>query len=105
MCINCGAKLKRDDADADAEGDESPGTVDEPSKFEPSISEDLRRLRDRATGEGSSRRRSAPTGAGIPKIEFPNLFGGSRILGMPAVVWALFAVVFVITLMVLSNLQ
>ena len=103
MCINCGAKLKRDDADA--EGDQAPGTVDEPSKFEPSISENLRRLRDRATGEDGSRRRTGPGGAGLPKMEFPNLTGGSRILGMPAGVWALFAIVFVIGLMVLSNLQ
>ncbi len=103
LCINCGAKLKRDDAET--EGEESAEPVDDPSRFEPSISENLRRLRERATGEQPSSSRGSQSSPGIPKMELPNLTGGSRVLGFPVAVWALFAGIFIIALMFLSNLQ
>ena len=103
LCINCGAKLKRDDAET--EGEESAEPVDDPSRFEPSISENLRRLRDRASGDQGSSGRRPQSSPGIPKMELPNLTGGSRILGLPAAIWAFFAVILIVALMILSNLQ
>ena len=103
LCINCGAKLKRDDAET--EGQESTEQADEPSRFDPNMSENLRRLRERATGEKGSSSRGPQASPGIPKLEIPDLTGGSRILGLPAAVWVVFAVIFIIALMLLSNLQ
>lgn len=103
MCINCGAKLKRDDFQS--EGEESTGQADDPIKFEPNISENLRRLRERASGEQPSSRTRRQSSSGVPKLEVPNLTGGSRVLGLPVSVWVLFAVIFIIALMFLSNLQ
>ena len=101
LCINCGAKLKRDDFQS--EGDESTGQTDDPIRFEPNISENLRKLRERASGEQQSSRTRQQSG--VPKLEVPNLTGGSRVLGLPVAVWVVFAVVFIIALMFLSNLQ
>ena len=103
LCINCGAKLKRDeDETQDPSAEHAKEQSDE---FAPTISENLRRLRERASdGNASAPRRPQPT-TGMPKIELPNLASGSTILGLPTSVWAVFAVVFVIALMVLSNLQ
>jgi hypothetical protein len=103
LCINCGAKLKRDDFQS--EGDESSGQTDEPIRFEPNISENLRRLRERASGDPQSSRTRRQSGSGAPKLEVPNLIGGSRVLGLPISVWVVFAVVFIIAMMFLSNLQ
>jgi hypothetical protein len=103
LCINCGAKLKRDDFQS--EGEESTGQADDPIKFEPNISENLRRLRERASGEQPSSRTRRQSSSGVPKLEVPNLTGGSRVLGLPVSVWVLFAVIFIIALMFLSNLQ
>lgn len=103
LCINCGAKLKRDDFPSDS--DKSSTQADDPIPFEPNISENLRRLRERASGEQQSARNRRRPGSGPPKLEVPNLTGGARILGLPISVWVLFVVVFVIALMFLSNLQ
>ena len=103
LCINCGAKLKRDDVET--EGGEMAEQEYEPSRFEPTISENLRKLRDRSTGNSGSSSRRSGSSPGVPKFEMPDFAGGSRILGMPAAVWALAAVIFVIALMVLGNLQ
>lgn len=102
LCINCGAKLHREEAEVEQSGD----TVEEPSRFEPSISENLRRLRERTTGDQpTSARRRRPASAGMPKFEMPNLAAGTRVLGLPVAVWVIFTVVFIIVAMMLGNLQ
>ena len=102
LCINCGAKLKRDEDEAQ---DPSAEHAEEQGEFEPTISENLRRLRERATDGNSRPTRTPQPPTGMPKIEMPNLGSRSSILGLPTSVWAVFALVFIIALMVLSNLQ
>ena len=58
LCINCGAKLPRAE-EAEREAAEEIESIEEPSRFEPTISENLRRLRERA---GTSSRGPAETG-------------------------------------------
>ena len=101
LCINCGAKLPREGqvAPDPEQGEES--SADEPSRFEPAISENLRRLRERAqrpTRPGQrSGRRSPPTR--VPQLS------QSTILGLPWAFWAVVIFLFVVIAMVLSNLQ
>lgn len=99
LCINCGSKLPRPDDDApEVEVTEQPKAPDvqqdEPSRFAPQISENLRKLRDRTERErekkGSTQRMGAPSGV---------------ILGMPLVVWAVIALVFVLFIYMMSALQ
>ncbi len=101
LCINCGAKLPREGQAAPTSEESEESSGDEPSRFEPAISENLRRLRERAqrparSGSRSSRR-PAPTR--VPQIS------QSEILGLPWTFWAVAIFVIVVIAMVLSNLQ
>jgi len=103
LCINCGAKLDRE---GDAVED-SAETVEEPSRFEPSISENLRRLRDRTVDRqrtGSSKRK--PSGRpSQPPLKMPNIAGGGLVLGLPIGVWLVAAFLFFVVAVMLGNLQ
>ena len=103
LCINCGVKLQREDD----QGDELSDSVEEPSRFEPTISESLRRLRERNAGQQatSGTRRQRPSGARPSGSGMPNLTGGSQVLGLPVTVWAIAIVVVLIAAMVLGSLQ
>lgn len=99
LCINCGAKLPRpEDQDRAAETSSRPAEPaaerDEPSRFAPQISENLRRLRDRTERE-RARQRPAQRSAG----------DGGRFLGIPLVVWGLIIFLFVIFVYTMSALQ
>lgn len=101
LCINCGAKLPREGQAAPASEESEEPAADEPSRFEPAISENLRRLRERAQRptrpSRSGGRRSTPRGV-------PQLSQGT-ILGLPWTFWAVAIFLFVVVAMVLSNLQ
>ena len=100
LCINCGAKLPREGQAAPASEETEETSADEPSRFEPAISENLRRLRERAqrpTRAGSRPGRRQPT-------RVPQLSQGT-VLGLPWTFWAVVIFVFVVVAMVLSNLQ
>ena len=61
LCINCGSKLPRPEDDApEIEMAEQPQAPDpqheEPSRFAPQISENLRKLRDRTEREREQKR-------------------------------------------------
>ena len=102
LCINCGAKLPREGA-TEQEQDAGEGDQpDEPSRFEPAISENLRRLRERAqrparSGSGPSQRRSG-------QMKMPEVSSGT-VLGFPLSFWLVAIFIFVVTAMVLSNLN
>ncbi len=100
LCINCGAKLPREGATEKEQDAGGQDQSDEPSRFEPAISENLRRLRDRAqrpARSGSSQRRSGPT-------KMPEVPSGT-VLGFPLSFWLVAIFIFVVTAMVLSNLN
>ena len=99
LCINCGSKLPRPEDDAPeiemAEQPQAPAPQhEEPSRFAPQISENLRKLRDRTEREREQKR---PT----PRIAAPS----GAILGLPLAVWGLVAFIFVIFIYVVSSLQ
>ena len=99
LCINCGSKLPRPDDDAPeikmAEQPQAPDQQqEEPSRFAPQISENLRKLRDRTERE----REQKPS---TPRIGAPS----GSILGLPLAVWGLVALIFVIFIYVVSSLQ
>ena len=100
LCINCGAKLPREGQAAPAAEEAEESSADEPSRFEPAISENLRRLRERAqrpTRPGSRAGRR-------PATRVPQL-SQSTVLGLPWTFWAVAIFLFVVIAMVLSNLQ
>ncbi|HCU72253.1 MAG: hypothetical protein CL790_04760 [Chloroflexi bacterium] len=99
LCINCGSKLPRPEDDAPeikmADQPQAPDAQQEdPSRFAPQISENLRRLRDRTEREREQKRSTQ-------RIGTPS----GVILGLPLTVWALVAFIFVIFVYVLSALQ
>ena len=99
LCINCGSKLPRPEDDApEIEMAEQPQAPDqqqeEPSRFAPQISENLRKLRDRTERE----REQKPS---TPRIGAPS----GSILGLPLAVWGLAALIFVAFIYVVSSLQ
>ncbi len=106
LCINCGSKLPRDGDPVAAENPEREESSDEPSRFEPAISENLRRLRERASGERSSRPvRPGNRGQRRPgPVKLPEMASG-QFLGLPWAFWATVIFLFFVTIMVLSNLQ
>ena len=104
LCINCGVKLPRAE-EAEREAAEESESVEEPSRFEPTISENLRRLRERtASGNAakSSRPRRAPDRPAIPGL--PKLSGGA-VLGFSPTVWVALAALLVVVALTLSSLQ
>lgn len=110
LCINCGAKLPRADASESAsEEDTSPEDQSEGSvRFEPTISENLRRLRERTRDQGRESPKGAPSGArgerNLPQATIPS-FSGGNFLGLPGFVWVIFGSIFAISFMVFSGLQ
>ncbi len=101
LCINCGAKLPRpeteaqDDAEHEREHEAGSGsagetTSEEPSRFAPRISENLRRLRDQTEHD---RARTTPRAA------------GANLLGIPLVAWAVVVFVIIVFVVLVSSLQ
>lgn len=104
LCINCGAKLPRAEQ-AEREAAEKSESVEEPSRFEPTISENLRRLRERtasSTPARPSRPRRASERPNMPSL--PKLSGGS-VLGITPTYWLVIAALLVIIALTLSSLQ
>ena len=104
LCINCGAKLPRAE-EAEREAAEEIESIEEPSRFEPTISENLRRLRERTASESparSSRPRRAPDRPAMPSL--PKLSGGA-VLGISPTVWLAFAALLIIVALTLSSVQ
>ena len=97
LCINCGHKLPRpetQDSEQDEQGESSVSAQpdrDEPSRFAPQVSENLRRLRDQAERERARRQVSGT--------------GGAAVLGIPLTVWALIAFLLVLFVVLMSSLQ
>jgi hypothetical protein len=104
LCINCGAKLPRAE-EAEREAAEESESVEEPSRFEPTISENLRRLRER-TASGASTKPSRPRRAGerptMPGL--PKLPGGA-VFGFAPTFWLIFAALLVVIALTLSSFQ
>ena len=99
LCINCGAKLPRPEDEERAGESSSPPAEsaaerDEPSRFAPQISENLRRLRDRTERERARQR---------PAQASPRTSG--RFLGVPLTVWGLVIFLFIIFIYAMSALQ
>ena len=99
LCINCGAKLPRPEAEAkdDPDNDNEASTEvaaeavhEDPSRFTPRISESLRRLRDQTEQDRSQ---SAP-----PETK-------PHFLGIPGAVWAFVVTVAIIFTVAVSSLQ
>ena len=98
LCINCGEKLPRPEtAEAEADLSSETATPDESGKFAPKISENLRRLREQTERERAAseprRRSSAPSAP------------SSTLLGLPLTVWATVAILLIVFVIVVSNLQ
>ena len=105
LCINCGSKLPRAQEADQVAAEEESESVDEPSRFEPTISENLRRLRERTTSGSSarpSRRRNTPERPSVPSL--PKLSGGS-VFGFVPTFWLVFAGLLFILAITLSSLQ
>ena len=112
LCINCGGKLPRAEEaeleaiEAQAQEDNSEG----PDSFDPTISENLRRLRERTASRaparpGASRPPTGQTaGAERPPLSMPKLSGGS-ILGLSPGLWLIVGAWIVIAFLTLSSLQ
>ncbi|MDE2903676.1 MAG: hypothetical protein OXP73_11705 [Chloroflexota bacterium] len=99
LCINCGAKLPRpEDQEQAAETSGQPAgstsESDEPSRFAPQISENLRRLRDRTERE-RARQRPTPASSGT----------SGSFLGIPVIVWGLVIFILVGFVYAMSALQ
>lgn len=100
LCINCGAKLPRpEDQEQTAETPEKAAGPaaerDEPSRFAPQISENLRRLRDRTERERASQRPARQ----------PTPGASGNFLGIPILVWGLIIFLFVAFVYAMSALQ
>ncbi len=96
LCINCGEKLPRPET---AETDLSPETAapDESGQFAPKISENLRRLREQTERErATSERRPRKTAPSSPS---------TNLLGLPLTVWAAVAILLIVFVIAVSNLQ
>lgn len=99
LCINCGEKLPRPEDESGSEDATSETTAassepEEPSRFAPRISENLRRLRDRTERDrAQGRTRRSPS---VPR---------TAPFGIPLAVWAVLGFVFVLFIMIVSNLQ
>ena len=110
LCINCGAKLPRADAGESVPEEDagSEAQSEDPIRFEPTISENLRRLRERTRDQGRERPKGTPGGArrerDLPQATMPS-FSGGKFLGLPGSVWVIVGSIFVIGAMVLSGLQ
>ena len=99
LCINCGAKLPRpEDQETAAETSgrtaEPAAEREEPSRFAPQISENLRRLRDRTERERARQR---------PAQSSPGASGS--FLGIPLIVWGLVIFLFIAFVYAMSALQ
>ncbi len=97
LCVNCGAKLPRPETeahdDAEHEHQHEAGTEaahEEPSRFAPQISENLRRLRDQTEDD---RARTTPNAL------------RANFLGIPLVAWGLVTLVIIIFIVIVSSLQ
>lgn len=103
LCINCGAKLPRpEDQEQAAETSERPAgsaaESDEPSRFAPQISENLRRLRDRTERERSRQRpRQRPAQ--------PTPGASGSFFGIPVLVWGVIIFLFIAFIYAMSALQ
>ncbi len=95
LCINCGAKLPRAELEGDPETAVESSQPEEPSRFAPQISENLRRLRDQTERERGGRRR--------PRT--PARPSASNLLGIPLAAWALIVFLFLIFIVLVSQLQ
>ena len=99
LCINCGSKLPRPEDDAPeikvAEQPQAPDQQqEEPGRFAPQISENLRKLRDRTEREREQKHST-------PRTRIPS----GVILGLPLAAWGIVAFVFVLFIYVMSELQ
>lgn len=104
LCINCGAKLPRADVKDQSGGPDevaSPAPPQEPSRFAPQISENLRRLRDQ-TERARQRARNArsPRPARSRDATGPVIY-----FGFPLAAWALIGFVLIVIVFVMSQLQ
>lgn len=96
LCINCGDKLPRPET-AEVEASQETAAGEEPSRFAPKISENLRKLRDETERERSASQQDSHGTASKP--------GAGRFLGLPVGVWAAVAVMLIVFVIAISNLQ
>ena len=99
LCINCGVKLPRPEdqestTDAPRRPAEPAAEAEEPSRFAPQISENLRKLRDRTERERARQRPSQPSAGGTGSF-----------LGIPLIVWGLIILAFIAFVYAMSALQ
>ena len=109
LCINCGGKLPRAE-EAELEAIEAEENIEGTGSFDPTISENLRRLRERTASRESARPVSSrpppaqSSGAERPPLSMPKLSGGS-ILGLSPGLWMIVGACIVIAFLILSSLQ
>ena len=96
LCINCGEKLPRPET-SEAESSQETTAAEEPSRFAPKISENLRKLRDQ-----TERERAASQGRSRGSASVPT---GGKLLGLPLVAWAAVAVLLISFVIFASNFQ
>lgn len=106
LCINCGAKLPREDVKEQAsepEGVASSAPPQEPSRFAPQISENLRRLRDQTERERARQRARA---ARSPRPTASRESSGPVVyFGFSPAVWAIIAFILIVFIFAMSRLQ
>ena len=104
LCINCGGKLPRAE-EAELEAIEAPESIEETGSFDPTISENLRRLRERTASRVPAKSVSPqPPGSERPPLSMPKLSGGS-ILGISPALWMIVGGCIVVAFLALSALQ
>ncbi len=96
LCINCGEKLPRPET-SEAESNPETTATEEPSRFAPKISENLRKLRDQTERERVASQRRSGASVSAPT--------SGTLLGIPLAIWAVVAVVLIAFVIVVSNLQ
>ena len=99
LCINCGAKLPRpEDPEQSADSSSTPtgpaADREEPSRFAPQISENLRKLRDRTERERARQRPAQPSAGATGSF-----------LGIPIIAWGVVIFLFVVFVYAMSALQ
>jgi hypothetical protein len=109
LCINCGGKLPRAE-EAELEAIEAEENIEGAGSFDPTISENLRRLRERTASREPARPVSSrpppaqSSGVERPPLSMPKLSGGS-ILGLSPGLWMIIGACIVIAFLTLSSLQ
>ena len=96
LCINCGGKLPRPE-DGEPAPDQEKSEPEDPGRFAPKISENLRRLREQTERERSASERRPPSTSATPST--------GSLLGLPLWMWAVVAVIAVAFVMLVSNFQ